>query len=74
MPMVTKPTASLLQVEPYTPFPIEAIKKTLLREKFDTKHYVFNMGDFEIAMVTPPLEYRMKGEAEINAAKESEDT
>jgi len=70
MPMVTKPTAALLPVEPAIPFPIDAIKETLLREKFDAKHYTFNIGDFEVAMVTPPLQYRMRGEAEIKAAKE----
>jgi S1-C subfamily serine protease len=55
MPMVTKPTATLLPVEPLTPFPIDAIKETLLREKFDAKHYAFGMGDFEIVMITPTL-------------------
>jgi S1-C subfamily serine protease len=72
MPMVSKPAAALLPVEPETPFPIDAIKETLLREKFDTKHYTFGMGDFEIVMITPPLRYRMEGESEIKATKEKE--
>jgi hypothetical protein len=70
--MLTKPPATLLPVEPSDPFPIEAIKETLLREKFDTKHYAFEIGDFEIVMITPPLKYRMEREAEIKAAKEKE--
>jgi S1-C subfamily serine protease len=70
MAMISKPTSALLPVEPTTPFPIDAIKDTLLSEKFDTKHYTFGMGDFEIAMITPPLRYRMQRESEIRAAKE----
>ena len=72
MPMVMKPAAVLLPVEPPTPFPIDAIKETLLREKFDTKHYAFGMGDFEITVITPPLRYRIEGEGDIKAAKEKE--
>jgi S1-C subfamily serine protease len=72
MVMVTKPAATLLPVEPLTPFPIDAIKETLLREKFDGRHYAFGMGDFDVVMITPPLRYRMEGEAEIKAAKEKE--
>jgi S1-C subfamily serine protease len=72
MPMVTKPVGTLLPVEPAKPFPIDAIKETLLREKFDTKHYSFGIGDFEVAMITPPLRYRMEGEPQIRAAKEKE--
>jgi S1-C subfamily serine protease len=72
MQMVSKPSATLLPVEPATLFPIGAIKETLLREKFDAKHYAFQVGDFDIVMVTPPLQYRMRGEAEIRAAKEKQ--
>jgi S1-C subfamily serine protease len=70
MAMISKPSPALLPVEPTTPFPIDAIKDTLLSEKFDTKHYSFGIGDFEIAMITPPLRYRMQRESEIRAAKE----
>jgi hypothetical protein len=70
--MIAKPTAVLLPVEPPTLFPIEAIKETLLREKFETKHYAFGLGDFEVVMITPPLSYRIAGEAEIQAAKQKE--
>lgn len=70
MAMISKPAATLLPVEPTTPFPIDAIKDTLLSEKFETKHYAFGLGDFEIAMITPPLRYRMQRESEIRAAKE----
>jgi S1-C subfamily serine protease len=72
MAMVTRPVATLLPVEPRIPFPIEAIKDTLLREKFDTKHYSFGLGDFEVALVTPPLRYWMEGASEMKAVKEKE--
>ena len=72
MSMVVKPAPTLLPVEPSTTFPIDAIKETLLKEKFDTKHYAFSLGDFEVVLITPPLRYRMEGEAEIKAAKQKE--
>jgi len=72
IPMVTRPPATLLPVEPPTPFPIDAIKETLLVEKFDAKHYGFGMGDFEVAVITPPYRYRMEREGEIQAAKQKE--
>jgi S1-C subfamily serine protease len=72
MPMVTRPPATLLPVEPLVPFPINAIKETLLQEKFDTKHYAFGAGDFEVTVITPPLLYRLEDESEIKAAKEKE--
>jgi S1-C subfamily serine protease len=70
--MVEKPVPTLLPVEPPMPFPIDAIKDVLLSEKFDTKHYAFTIGDFDIAVITPPLRYRMERESEIKAAKEKE--
>jgi S1-C subfamily serine protease len=70
MAMVSKPAATLLPVEPDSLFPIDAIKDTLLSEKFETKHYAFSLGDFEIAIITPPLRYRMERESEIKAGKE----
>ena len=72
MSMVSKPLPILLPVEPDATFPIDAIKETLLREKFDAKHYSFKLGDFEVALITPPLRYRMEGESQIKAAKEKE--
>jgi S1-C subfamily serine protease len=72
MAMVSRPLPILLPVEPDVTFPIDAIKETLLREKFDAKHYSFRLGDFEVALITPPLRYRMEGESQIKAAKEKE--
>ena len=72
MSMVTRPAPTLLPVEPAAPFPIDAIKETLLQEKFDTKHYYFGLGDYQVTVITPPLRYRMAGESEIKAAKQKE--
>ena len=64
------PQAALLPVEPTDLFPIEAIKSTLLQEKFDARPYSMAVGDFEVAMITPTLKYRAERESEIRAAKE----
>jgi V8-like Glu-specific endopeptidase len=72
IPMLSKPAPTLLPVEPSTLFPIDAIKETLLREKFDVKHYAFDVGDFQVAIITPPLRYRIERGAEMKAAKEKE--
>jgi S1-C subfamily serine protease len=66
----THPKPTLLPVEPDDSFPIEAIKATLLQEKFDTRPYLLGVGDFDLAMITPPLKYRAEREAQIRAAKE----
>jgi S1-C subfamily serine protease len=66
----TRPKAELLPVEPDDLFPIDAIKSTLLQEKFDTKPYFIGVGDFDVAVITPPLKYRAEKESEIRAAKE----
>ena len=51
----TRPKAELLPVEPTDLFPIDAIKSTLLQEKFDTKPYSVGIGAFDLVMITPPL-------------------
>jgi len=65
-----RPKPELLPVEPDDLFPIDAIKSTLLQEKFETKPYSVGIGDFDVVMVTPPLKYRVEKESEMRAAKE----
>jgi S1-C subfamily serine protease len=65
-----RPDAALLPVEPEDQFPIDAIKSTLMQEKFDYKPYSFGAGDFEVSFITPPLKYYMELESEVRAAKE----
>lgn len=70
MATITRPSPTLLPVEPSNTFPIDALKSMLLQEKFDAKPYFFNEGDFDIAFITPILTYRAEKESEIRAAKE----
>jgi S1-C subfamily serine protease len=66
----TRPKPDLLPVDPDDVFPIEALKSTLLQEKFDTKGYSFGVGDFDLVMITPPLKYYAEKASEMRAAKE----
>jgi len=70
MKAVAPPSPNLLPVEPGDSFPIDALKSILLQEKFDAKPYFFGDGDFDIALITPPLKYRAERESEMRAAKE----
>lgn len=67
---IQRPAPELLPVEPSDAFPIEAIKSTLLQEKFDSRPYSVGIGDFDVAMITPPLKYRAEKESEMRATKE----
>lgn len=72
MASITRPSPVLLPVEPLDKFPIDALESTLLQEKFDAKPYFFGVGDFDIALITPPLKYRAERESEMRAAKEKD--
>ena len=64
------PPAIKLPVEASVSFPISAIKASLSEEKFKADPYLFGMGDYEVAMITPILQYRMQGESSVAAARE----
>jgi S1-C subfamily serine protease len=68
---MTPPPPQLLPVEPREPFPIEAVKAAGKIEKFETKPYFFNAGDYEVAIVTPLLSARQGG-GQREAAKEKQ--
>jgi S1-C subfamily serine protease len=70
MASISRPKPDLLPVEPADSFPIEAIKSTLLQQKFDARPYSMSVGDFDVVMITPSLKYRAEKESEIRAAKE----
>ncbi len=63
------PPAALLPVEPLTPYPVEGLKAALQGEKFDTRPYYFYAGDFEVALSTPPFDYREKEEDRLRAER-----
>src|SRR5246500_3333304 len=65
----TPPPAALLPVEPLTPYPVEGLKAALQGEKFDARPYYFYAGDFEVALSTPPFDYREKEENRLRAER-----
>jgi S1-C subfamily serine protease len=65
----TPPPAALLPVEPLTPYPVEGLKAVLQAEKFDARPYYLNAGDFEVALSTPPFDYREKEEDRLRAER-----
>src|SRR2546427_7561840 len=64
------PPGALLPVEPLTPYPIEGLKEALRAEKYDARPYYFAAGDFNIALSTPPLDYREQEERRLHARRE----
>src|SRR6266403_1836428 len=66
----TPPPGALLPVEPLTPYPIEGLKEALRAEKYDSRPYYFAVGDFNIALSTPPLDYREQEERRLQAERE----
>ncbi|HWN75678.1 MAG TPA: S1C family serine protease [Candidatus Udaeobacter sp.] len=65
----TLPPASLLPVEPLTPYPVEGLKDALKGEKFDPRPYYLAAGDFNIALSTPPFDYREAEERRLAAER-----
>ena len=65
----TPPPGALLPVEPLTPYPVEGLNAALKGEKFDPRPYYLNAGDFEIALSTPPFDYREKEEDRLRAER-----
>lgn len=66
-----KPSPELLPNEPTDTYPLEAIKASAQREKFKLDPYVFGVGDYDVAVITPIVRYRgLSGE--VRAAKENE--
>lgn len=64
-----RPLAYFLPVDPTEPFPLDAIKSVVTAEKFDMDRYFFGVGEFQVTLITPPLNYRLATEAEREAAK-----
>ncbi len=66
------PGPRLLPVEPVDPYPLDSLKESIQKEKFDRKPYLFSEGGFDVALATPLLEYRVEVEGSMAAAKEKE--
>lgn len=63
------PPATLLPVEPLTAYPIEGLKGALKADKFDPRPYYLTAGDFNIALSTPPFDYRELEERRLQAER-----
>jgi len=65
----TPPPGTLLPIEPVTPYPVEGLKEALKPEKFDPRPYYLEAGDFNIALSTPPFDYREEEEQRLQAER-----
>lgn len=66
------PKAVLLPVEPIDTFPLDAIKKALGEGKLDQHPYVFEEGNYDVAIVTPILKYFLEEGSTMQAARQKE--
>jgi S1-C subfamily serine protease len=71
MASVQKPTPGFLPSVPTDAYPIDAIKASANIEKFKVDPYIFGVGDYDVALVTPILKYRQLAGA-VKAGKEKE--
>lgn len=65
------PSAELLPVAPREFFPAEPLRALLQQEKMDTKPYNFELGQFHVWIITPPLSYFSRHEDEMAAARKA---
>jgi putative serine protease PepD len=66
-----KPSETFLPNFPADAYPVEAIKANMAIEKFKVDPYIFGIGDYDVAFVTPILRYRHLS-SEVKAEKEKE--
>jgi S1-C subfamily serine protease len=64
-----KPSPELLQIEPTDRFPIDALKESASVQKFKYDPYVFGVGDYDLAVITPVFKYR-KLAARVEAGRQ----
>lgn len=80
MATVNPPSTSLLPVEPDQSFPLDAIKSSLqgaLKQKHFYEdvvkpHYFYEVGDYEVAVITPPVKYYIFEHDKLAAVKSKE--
>lgn len=65
------PQPTLLPVEPVEMFPADALRAMLQQEKLDTKPYFFDAGEFQVAIYTPPVNFFLRHEDEMAAARKA---
>jgi S1-C subfamily serine protease len=72
MSTLNRPEKRFLPVEPMERFPLESVKASIATEKFDMRPYIFKQGDFDMALITPVLNYHLQGASEMQAVKEKQ--
>src|SRR6202795_715660 len=70
MAATPRPSPAYLPVEPTGMFPLDAIKGAALAGNFKAHEYVFNEGDYNVAVITPILKYQLMEATKVAAAKE----
>ncbi len=65
------PRPTLLPVEPEEMFPADALRAMLQQEKLDTKPYFFDVGEFHVAIYTPPVNFFLSHANEMEAARKA---
>jgi len=65
------PSPILLPVTPTDFFPADALRDLLKEDKFDTKPYFFDAGEFQVGFFTPPLTYYARHEQDMSAARKA---
>ena len=66
------PDARLLPVEPGGTYPLDALKVALQAGKFDKGPYIWSQGDYDVAIITPVLQYWLTEDSRLQAQKEKE--
>jgi S1-C subfamily serine protease len=67
----TPPAPVPLPVEPTDLYPADALRAVLMQDKFDTKPYFLEAGEFHVWFVTPPYNYFLRHEQEMAAARKA---
>jgi hypothetical protein len=67
---ISLPSSRLLPVEPNDAYPVGPLKQEIKSPKFDRRPYFFTVGGFDVALVTPVLEYGLKNEVTLAEANE----
>ena len=66
------PPATLLPVEPSSPFPLDAIKASLKGGVQDFDPYFFRSGDYDVGVITPILTSHRNFGGELAAIREKQ--
>jgi S1-C subfamily serine protease len=65
------PPTTLLPVEPTDYFPADSLRAVLQEVKLDTKPYFFDEGEFQVSVITPVVNYYLRHENEMAAARKA---